>query len=380
MNDNEYMQQALALAAQAQGCVSPNPLVGALVVREGKIVGQGVHFYATRKHAEVWALEQAGEAARGATLYVTLEPCCHYGRTPPCTTAVINSGIERVVIATIDPNRQVAGKGVTALQTAGIAVTLGVAELAARRLNEKFITYMERQRPFVHLKVAMTLDGKIATVTGQSKWITGAVAREAAHRLRAEHDAILVGARTVRADDPALTIRLDSPPPRHRPLIRVVLDPRLSVPLNSQLVQTALTQPVIIFALTPMAQNQHKEQFTTLLDLYTAHGVEVVCLPDTQLDLSLVLANLAERRITSLLVEGGSEVNGLFLQAQLIDRVTFFIAPKLLGGRQSFPAIGGVNQADLSTAMKLQDWEVVGCGDDLAITARCILTNDLSNY
>jgi diaminohydroxyphosphoribosylaminopyrimidine deaminase/5-amino-6-(5-phosphoribosylamino)uracil reductase len=224
----------------------------------------------------------------------------------------------------------------------------------------------------------MTLDGKIATATKQSKWITGAVAREAAHWLRAESDAILIGAGTVRADDPALTIRLASPPPRHRPLVRIIIDPRLTTPLSSQLVQTALAQPVLIFTAAQAAANTHGENLARQLAAYAAKGVEVICHPGEQIDLSVMLAHLADRQLTSLLVEGGSEINGRFLQAQLIDRVTFFIAPKLLGGRQAIPAIGGVSGDQLSTAAKLQNWEVIARGEDLEITARCAF-NDAHN-
>lgn len=367
--DYKYIHQTLKLAAKGRGQVSPNPMVGALVVKDGKIVGRGHHLYATYKHGEINALDQAGVQAQGATLYVNLEPCCHNGRTPPCTDAILRSGIRRVVASMADPNPLVAGKGFQILQDAGVEVAVGLEEQAARQLNEKFISYIVQHRPFVHLKVAMSLDGKIATYTGSSQWITSELARQRSQLLRAEYDAILVGVGTVIADNPELTVRI--PHKRHRPLVRVVLDRQLRTPLDSKLVTTATQYPLLIFASAQAAQNKHPNNLPEVVKYYQSQGAEVIfsASEGDQVSLPTMLTTLAERRLSSLIVEGGSHVSDQFVRAQLIDKVSFFIAPKLVGGQAAIPAIGGTGVAKLSEALELEFTNISKCGVDLEVTA-----------
>ncbi|MBO0720362.1 MAG: bifunctional diaminohydroxyphosphoribosylaminopyrimidine deaminase/5-amino-6-(5-phosphoribosylamino)uracil reductase RibD, partial [Blastocatellia bacterium] len=252
MTDLDYIQLTLRLAAQGTALVAPNPLVGSVVVKDGAIIGCGYHRYDDLKHAEVWALEEAGRGARGSTVYVNLEPCSHQGagkRTPPCSRALIDAGVRRVVAAMVDPNPAVNGRGFELLRRAGIEVEVGALEREARRLNEKYVKFITTGLPFVHLKMAMSLDGRIATRTGESKWITGEEARNASQLLRHEYDAILVGAGTVLADNPALTDRTQQP--RRRPLVRVLLDSKLRVPVESQLVLSASESPLLVFTTNP---------------------------------------------------------------------------------------------------------------------------------
>lgn len=358
--DEQWMRRALGLAASAIGEASPNPLVGALVVRDGRIVGRGVHRYAQVTHAEVLALEDAGEQARGATLYTTLEPCSHHGRTPPCTEMIIRSGIARVVAAMIDPNPQVCGRGLETLRRAGVRVDLGVCEGEARRLNEAFVTYITTGRPFVHLKIAMSLDGRIATRSRESRWITGEAARHRAHELRHQSDAVLVGIGTVLADDPELTDRLGRP--RSRPLARVVLDSRLRLPLESKLVRTADAAPVLVF--TSFAEQER-------IELLRALGVTVIRAPahDHRVSLPAVLEELGRREITRLLVEGGAEVAAAFVEHRLVDKFTLFLAPRLIGGREAVPALGGRGCARVSEALVVDIVGLDRVGEDIELTA-----------
>mgnify|MGYP000144443717 CR=1 FL=1 len=358
--DEDYIRLALELAASARGEVSPNPMVGALIVKDGRIVGRGVHRYAGVKHAEALALEEAGEHARGATLYTNLEPCCHYGRTPPCTDAIIRAGIARVVASMEDPNPRVCGRGFEALRRAGIRVEVGIAEAEARQLNEAFIRYITSGRPFVHLKIAMSLDGRIATASGHSRWITGEASRQAVQHLRYESDAILVGIGTVLADDPELSVRLNRP--RHRPVVRVVLDSRLRIPRTSKLVQTARQWPLWIFTTEPFAEAAQP---------LTQLGASVIAVPARagRVDLRAVLEELGRREITSLLVEGGAEVHAAFLQQGLADKVTLFIAPKIIGGRHAIPAVGGDDITTLERALPMRIASLARSGEDVMITA-----------
>ena len=358
--DQQWMRRALELAASAIGEASPNPLVGALVVRDGRIVGRGVHRYAQVTHAEVLALEDAGEQAQGATLYTTLEPCSHHGRTPPCTEMIIRSGIARVVAAMIDPNPQVCGRGLEALRRAGVGVDLGVCEGEARRLNEAFVTYITTGRPFVHLKIAMSLDGRIATRSRESHWITGEAARHRAHELRHQSDAVLVGIGTVLADDPELTDRLGRP--RSRPLVRVVLDSRLRLPLESKLVRTADEAPVLVF--TRVAEQERVEPLR-------ARGVTVIRVPahGHRVSLPAVLEELGRREITRLLVEGGAEVAAAFVEHRLVDKFTLFVAPRLIGGREAVPVLGGRGCARVSEAWAVNIVGLDRVGEDIELTA-----------
>jgi diaminohydroxyphosphoribosylaminopyrimidine deaminase/5-amino-6-(5-phosphoribosylamino)uracil reductase len=353
------MRRALDLAARGAGQVSPSPLVGCVIVgANDEIVGEGFYFATQIKHAETLALEAAGARAQGATTYVSLEPHAHQGRTPPCTDALIRAGIKRVVAPCEDPNPLVSGRGFAHLRAAGIEVSVGVLAREAERLNEKYFHSQRAQRPFVHLKLATSLDGRIATRTNDSRWITGAESRAQVHRLRHEYDAILVGAGTVTADDPLLTDRSDLP--RHRPLVRVVLDDKLKLSPDSQLARTANESPVLVFA----SENADDSRASVL----EARGVEVVKLSEGSRDLRAVFAALHERALQSVLVEGGATVAGLLVDARLINKVTFFIAPVIIGGRDARAAIMGEGATRLADALRLRDIEITRRGDDVEIT------------
>ena len=349
MTDLEYINQTLQLAAQGKSLVSPNPLVGSVVVKDGEIIGRGFHRYDDFKHAEVWALEEAGERAKGATTYVNLEPCSHRGngkRTPPCVEAIIKSGVRRVVASMVDPNPKVNGRGFEMLRAAGIEVSVGILEKESLLLNEKFVKVARTGLPFVHLKTACSLDGKIATRTGESKWITSEESRAASQQLRSEYDAILVGINTVIADDPMLTDRSGNP--RHRSLTRVVLDASLRISKTSNLVKTAREFPLIVFT-----ASEDFAQHETLQNL----GVEVVCVAtyEGKLYLTEVLQSLVARSLTSVIIEGGATVAGSFVEQKLIDKVTFFFAPKIIGGVDAKSAIGGEGLGNLSDVFELRD-------------------------
>ncbi|WP_408646513.1 bifunctional diaminohydroxyphosphoribosylaminopyrimidine deaminase/5-amino-6-(5-phosphoribosylamino)uracil reductase RibD [Tumebacillus avium] len=358
MNDKHYMQTALGLAAMAKGKTNPNPLVGAVIVKEGRIIGQGAHLRAGLPHAEVHAFHMAGDEAEGATLYVTLEPCSHHGRTPPCADLVIRSKVQRVVVAMLDPNPMVAGRGVTRIREAGIKVDVGVLEQEALKLNERFIHNMLAKRPFVTVKTAMTLDGKIAAHTGDSRWVTGAESRAYVHQLRDHADGILVGIGTVLADDPELTTRL--PEGGGKNPVRIVLDRTLRTPETAKVADTAQAKTWILTG--PDADAAKSERLRE-------RGVEVIPVPlgADGLDLGGVLDVLFARGITDLLVEGGAAVNGAFLQAGLINKVISFIAPKLIGGAAPTP-YGGAGFDQMADAVELADWTVERFGDDLCLT------------
>lgn len=381
MDDFFYMKEALALAAQGLGQVSPNPMVGAVVVKNGEIVGQGYHRFAERRHAEVYALEEAGERARGATIYTNLEPCSHFGRTPPCTEAIIQAGIKRVVSSMRDPNPQVFGRGFEQLQAAGIEVCVGVGEQESLRLNEVFITYFTRSRPFVHLKTAMSLDGRTATRTGHAHWITGEAARQEVQKLRYCYDSILVGIVTALVDNPQLTYRGDNP--KHHPLTRVILDSDLHLPPTSYLAQTTREAPVWVFTSERNEKAGQDGETETRRNGLEELGVRITSVPSVfdevtqrlRLDLNAVLHTLAADQITSVLVEGGAEVAGSFLTAKLIDKATFFIAPLLIGGRSATGAVGGEGFASLNESPRLLDVQVKHVGSDIMVTGYPELVN-----
>lgn len=362
--DIEFMRMALEAAEEGLGLASPNPLVGSVVVRDGVVVGRGMHLYANKKHGEVVALDDAGELARGATVYVNLEPCSHFGRTPPCVHSLVAAGVRRVVAAMQDPAPYVNGRGFAMLREAGIEVEIGLEEAAARRLNEHYVTYVTTGRPFVHLKLATTLDGRIAAGSGAAKWITGPQSRDASQLLRLSADAILVGVRTVLVDDPSLTYR--GARAKRLPLIRCVLDPKLRTPASSRLAQSTREAPVVVYTL----ENGDPAAWRAARALREA-GVEIVALPGTErdgLDLGAVLADLGARQVQGLVVEGGSETAGAFVDARLVDKVTFFIAPKVLGGRDSIGAVGGRPRLTLSEALELRNVTSRRHGDDVEIT------------
>ncbi|MCG0276914.1 MAG: bifunctional diaminohydroxyphosphoribosylaminopyrimidine deaminase/5-amino-6-(5-phosphoribosylamino)uracil reductase RibD [Thermanaeromonas sp.] len=352
------MQRALELARQGLGRTRPNPAVGAVVVRDCKIVGEGYHQKAGTPHAEIHALKAAGEMARGATLYVTLEPCCHYGRTPPCTEAIKAAGIRKVVIAMPDPNPKVAGEGIRQLKEAGIEVEVGVLAQEAGRLNEAFSKYITTGLPWVTMKVAMTLDGKIATRTGASRWITCEASRQKVHELRDTHDAVLVGIGTVLADDPLLTTRL----PGGRDAVRVILDSSLRLPLNAKVINPSSPAPTWV-ATTDRAPVEKIKELERL-------GVEVLILPSERgrVSWAALLKTLGEREITSVLLEGGAEVNASALENGIVDRVIVFIAPKIFGGREAPGPVGGAGISRPDEAWRLEEVEVQPSGTDIMIT------------
>jgi diaminohydroxyphosphoribosylaminopyrimidine deaminase/5-amino-6-(5-phosphoribosylamino)uracil reductase len=341
-DQEQFMKAALKLAAQGRGLTSPNPMVGAVVVREGGIVGRGYHLYSKKDHAEVCALGQAGTGALGADLYVTLEPCNHQGRTPPCTQEIISSGIRRVLVAVRDPNPEVRGGGVDALRAAGVETVVGLCEREARELNEAFFHSIEKGRPFVTLKLALTLDGKIATRHGESKWITGSASRRMVHRLRFEYDAILVGIRTVLQDDPSLDVR--SGRPNH--ITKILLDSKLRTPLDARLFQSG--DRVLIFHSADIP----REKRTALQDKAELHRVVG---SEHQLSWKGVFKTLARERINSLLVEGGAEVAASLVNQQYVDRLLLFYGPRTIGAG-GISAIGDLGVNVLDDAPR---WEVV---------------------
>lgn len=353
MNDEQYMAEALALASRAAGYTHPNPMVGAVVVKEGRIIGCGYHHRAGEAHAEVHALAEAGEGAKDATLYVTLEPCAHYGKTPPCANRVVEAGIKRVVVGIVDPNPLVAGKGVRILRNAGIEVTIGVLAHECARLTEGFITYIKTGHPFVTLKSAMSLDGKIATRTGEAQWITNEAARKDGHRLRASHDAILTGIGTVLADNPKLNCRLtgDDWPYEvapHQPDV-IILDSKGRTPDDAALWQGP-ERKVILFVTKACS----KERQAAL----TALGATVYEVPagstGVGVDLSAVLDSLANAGYTSVLVEGGSAIIASFVEQRLFDKIVTYVGNILIGGQAALSAVGGHGVATLSDAVPLQ--------------------------
>lgn len=354
----QYMQQALQIAAYAAGRTSPNPLVGAVIVKDGRVVGQGWHRKAGTEHAEIHALRQAGELAAGATIYVTLEPCSHYGRTGPCSKALIDAGIQRVVIAMLDPNPLVAGKGVAMLKAAGIEVETGLLQAQAERLNEVFLKWIMTKMPFVVMKTAMTLDGKIATAAGNSKWISNEVSRRRVHELRDVYDGILVGIGTVLADDPALTTRLESPSGKNP--LRIVVDSRARTPLTARVVTDGQAETLI--AVTAAAEAAKVEALRQA-------GVEVLVVNDgQQVDLKQLFCLLGERGVCSIFVEGGARINYFLLKAGLVDKVYSFIAPKMVGGSSAPGPVGGDGVETLDQAFLLEDVETELLAGDILVS------------
>jgi len=364
------MKRALRLARR--GKTSPNPMVGAVVVREGRIVGEGFHLKAGEPHAEVFALRKAGELAKGADLYVTLEPCCHQGRTPPCTDAVIRSGVKRVFAAMQDPNPEVGGKGFEILRRAGIEVQVGLMESEARELNEAYIKRVTTGLPFVLWKAAMTLDGKIATRTGDSRWVTGESARRYVHKLRAESDGVMVGIGTVLADDPELTVR-DGAMGRpsfakasagrrgdaEKQPIRVVVDSQGRTPVDAKVVNGEA--PTIII----MGRKACEEK----LDELWAAGVRILCVQDVEggVDLGYSMAELGKMGINRILFEGGGELAASMLAEGLVDKGLVFIAPKIVGGRDAKTPVEGKGVELMSQALAVSELKVRRFGDDIAL-------------
>jgi diaminohydroxyphosphoribosylaminopyrimidine deaminase/5-amino-6-(5-phosphoribosylamino)uracil reductase len=386
-DDTRFMHQALALARRGQGYVEPNPLVGCVIASGGQVVAEGFHQRYGAEHAEIAALLAAGKRAAGATLYVTLEPCCHYGKTPPCTEAIVPAGIKRVVAAMRDPFPQVAGGGVQQLQGAGVAVEVGVCEAEARELNAPYLKLLATSRPWVIAKWAMTLDGKIATRSGYSKWISSEASRGIAHELRGRVDAIVVGRRTAQMDDPLLTARPAATPlpsgeggsasaepcegmqrgPQSAPprvATRIVIDSQAQLGSQTQLVRTARQTPTLIAA-GPEAPERDLQRLR-------AAGCEVLSLPgSSQYERLLqLLDELGRRRMTNILVEGGARLFGTLLDARQIDEVHAFIAPKLFGGERAPSPIGGAGIEQVAAALTLRNVAMRQMGDDVYVWGR----------
>ncbi len=363
MDPQHYMRRALDLAGQGRGFTSPNPMVGAVVVKDGRIVGEGYHHAAGRPHAEVNALDDAGEGAAGATLYVTLEPCNHTGRTPPCTEKIIRSGVSRVVSAMDDPNPSVAGGGHQYLKSQGIQVETGVCEDEATRLNEAFIKHTCTGRPFVIVKCAATLDGRIATRTGDARWVTGSAARLHVHRLRHAVDGILVGINTVRADDPSLTTRLpEDVQPDPRDPVRIILDTHLSIPENAGILQLDSGAETLIICADSVPAKRKSAIERPGVRVMTAATNE-----GGRIELAGLMDRLGEENITSLLVEGGSQVLASAFAAGIVDKAMFYYAPKILGGDDGVPICAGPGRDSMADCILLTDVRTRRFYDDILV-------------
>jgi diaminohydroxyphosphoribosylaminopyrimidine deaminase/5-amino-6-(5-phosphoribosylamino)uracil reductase len=387
MNDDElYMKRALRLAAKALNRTSPNPMVGAVMVRDDMIISEDFHRKPGTPHAEALAIEKAGGKSKGSTLYVNLEPCCHTGkRTPPCTRAIVDSGIREVVIGMMDPNPKVSGKGILELRKAGLEVRSGILREKAERLNETYIKYITTEKPFVILKIAMTLDGKIATPEGQSKWITSGEARKLVHRLRSSVDAVLSAIGTVKADDPEFTARIRG----GRSPIRIIIDPDLEISLHSKVLQVPPKTIIITKkfhglqfnnpSLPPFNSPLTKGGYRGVREgqvglsneekkkILSDKGIEIIEYEGEKADLKWLMKRLGEREITSVLIEAGSSLNAYALEEDIVDKVMFFIAPKIIGGRESFPAVGGRSFRRIEEAYLLKDIKVRRIGQDVLI-------------
>ncbi|MBT2694827.1 bifunctional diaminohydroxyphosphoribosylaminopyrimidine deaminase/5-amino-6-(5-phosphoribosylamino)uracil reductase RibD [Bacillus sp. ISL-55] len=357
MNDQDYMSLAIKLASATEGQTSPNPKVGAVLVKKGQIIGMGAHLKAGEHHAEVHAIQMAGEKASGATLYVTLEPCSHFGKTPPCSNLVIESGIKKVFVASVDPNPLVGGAGIKRMREAGIEVEVGLLEEEAIALNMVFFHYISTGLPYVTLKSAASLDGKIATVTGESKWITGEEARKDVHQFRHTYDAILVGVNTVIKDNPSLTTRLEA---GGKNSIRVILDSTLRTPLESGVITDQAAPTIIVTGADaePEKAEKFKEQ-----------GIEIIKLETAKVGIKDMLGKLGERGVTSVYVEGGAEVHGSFLKEKAFQQVITYIAPKLIGGKNAPAAYGGEGIARIEDTVPLKIIDVKQIGQDIRIIA-----------
>ena len=359
MEDEDYMRRALELAAYGAGHVSPNPMVGAVIVRDGRVIAEGYHHRIGDLHAERDALSRCEGPATGATLYVTLEPCCHYGKQPPCVDAILEAGISRVVVGAGDPNPLVAGKGIRILREHGVQVDEGVLEAECRELDRVFFHYIQHHRPYVVMKYAMSLDGKIACASGASRWITGERARRRVHEQRSAMSAVMVGVGTVLADDPLLTCRIEG---GVDPL-RIVCDTRLRTPLAAQLVRTAREVPTLIA--TCVADGAATAP-------YRQAGCEVLTVPEEggHVDLDALMDALGEREVDGLVLEGGARLNAAALEAGIVQEVDAYIAPKLLGGAGAPSPVAGAGFATPDEAVRLRDVHVERLGDDVLLSGK----------
>ena len=354
-DDKHWMRRALRLAEKGRGRTSPNPMVGAVLVKDGEVVGEGYHVRSGEAHAEIVALRKAGDEARGSVLYINLEPCTHYGKTPPCAPALIEAGVKRAVVGMEDPNPLVKGRGLDMLRAAGLDVEVGILKEACRSLNEAFCQYIRTKEPFVILKIAATLDGKIATQHGESKWITGEDSRRVAHRLRDQADCLLVGIGTILKDDPMLTTRIR----KGRDPYRVILDSRLRIPEKANVIDQNPEKTIL--ATTELAPKEKMESLEK-------RGVRVLILDSVQgrVNLKSLLSRLGEMGMMSILVEGGSEVNGSFLNEGLIDKIFLFLSPRFLGG-QALGIFGGRGAEKLEEALILNPLKIQRVREDILL-------------
>ena len=362
MYEEQFMQRALELAEQGKGHTNPNPMVGAVIVKDGRIIGEGFHERCGSGHAEVNAFASCKENPEGAEMYVTLEPCSHYGKTPPCADLIVSKKVKSVYVSSLDPNPLVAGRGIRKLKDAGIHVETGFLDSENKKLNEIFMKYILKKEPFVLLKSAMTLDGKIATAGGESKWITNEASREHSHFLRNQYMSILVGIGTVLADNPKLTCRV----PGGKDPIRVVIDSHLRIPEDAMILEDQEQAGTYIFTTAHASQEKKQRLSDRGIRVIEAEG------SDGEVDLKKVFAYLGEEGIDSVLVEGGSKIAGSVVRAHLADRVITYIAPKLIGGEDAKSAVGGEGIRKLSDAMELEDTEVILLDGDIAVTGRVV--------
>lgn len=352
-----FMKRALRLASKGKGFVNPNPMVGAVLVKDGEVIGEGYHTAFGKPHAEVEALQNASKSVEGATIYVTLEPCSHYGKTPPCAEALIKAGVKEVVIASLDPNPLVSGRGVALLEKAGIKVIVGVEEAAAKELNKVFFKYIQTKTPYVLLKMAITLDGKIATQTGDSKWVSGEFSRHQVHQLRHQLMGIMVGINTVLKDNPKLDCRLEG---EVRQPIKIIIDSLLRTPLDAQLWEN---DAKVIIATT-------KQPDKALTQKYIAKGADIIIAGEQRVDLKLLMQELGNKGIDSILLEGGASLNAAALEAGIVDEIWTFIAPKIVGGIVAPTSIGGEGVTLMKDAYELKDMKMEPSGEDWLLKAK----------
>lgn len=357
--DRQYMKMALELAQKGMGFTAPNPMVGAVIVKNGRIIGQGYHRKYGELHAEREALAVCTEEPKGASIYVTLEPCCHYGKQPPCVNAILEAGIRRVIIGSSDPNPLVAGKGIRILKDHGIEVTENILKEECDKLNEAFFYYIQNKKPYVVMKYAMTMDGKIAAYTGESKWVTGEAARIHVQEQRLKYTGIMVGVGTVLADDPMLTCRLEN----SRNPVRIICDSHLRTPLTSKIVRTAETIPTI---LASSSKDQQK------IKNYEELGCQVLYVPEKNghIDLNRLMELLGAAKIDSILLEGGGSLNWSALESGIVQKVQTYIAPKLFGGEEAKTPVEGKGFPDPASAVLLKNSEIIRLGDDFLIESK----------
>lgn len=365
MTDQEYMLRAIQLAKKGEGWTNPNPMVGAVIVKDGRIIGEGYHKKCGELHAERNAIASLTESAEGATIYVTLEPCCHYGKTPPCTEAIIEQKIKKVVIGSRDPNPKVAGKGAQILRESGITVVQDFMREECDRLNPVFFHYITTKTPYVVMKYAMTLDGKIATKTGASKWITGETARQEVQHMRHRYMGIMAGIGTVLADDPMLNVRVEG----WKSPVRILCDSSLRIPLDSQIVRSAKEYRTIVAYAGREENEEITEKITKKIKQLHAKGVDTICCPDEkgQIDLKKLMTYLGNEGIDSILLEGGGTLNDSALRAGIVKEVHCFIAPKLFGGKNSKTPVEGIGIGLPSEALKLKCTDICRIGEDIRI-------------